>query len=73
MPATRAGGEKLSADLDAIAPKVDQTGKDVELKATKSALSVPVEKKAVEAKPADPKPADKGEKPTQAPPPKEKN
>jgi hypothetical protein len=73
--ATRAGGEKLSADLDAIAPKVDQTGKDVELKATKSALSVPTpaEKKAVEAKPADAKPADKGAKPAQAPPPKEKD
>ena len=42
--ATRAGGEKLSGELNAIAPLMAGTGKAVELKA--------------DPKPADPKPAD---------------
>lgn len=66
--ATRAGGEKLSGDLDAIAPRAD--GKTSELKADPK----PVEAKATELKPmekaSDPKVPAKAADP--APSPREK-
>lgn len=61
---TRAGGEKLSGDLDTIAPKVTPSGKDAELNAAPKPVEtarVPAEKKSVdpnEAKPADVKAGD---------------
>ena len=53
--ATRAGGEKLSGSLDAIAPRMPDTGKAVELKAEPTPMEVkPTDPKATEPKAKEP-------------------